>query len=523
MENKSLDCKEFVNELLKEGNILEVLRRVDDGRGRAFYDCFEQEVHKPMFQGQTELEESLRKAIEIYDKLQEARKSNDDRILKLAEDALTLPMRLLDKEKMEKIGENWNKIPRELKEKLLQIFISYGRFFPILYLVSQFPEYLEILEKYKPEIESKIRESIKEEEYDSIGLFLPTWIGIYKELNLNLQDIYEQVREKILRDIENYEKWRLKGPEHPRGEIVEEVRRRSSSEFAEFIDRGERRNAKWYSIVRLIRHLFVWDYSPLDNFPEDLKMKTIEEMVGLLAKFGDIFVWDILREELSRVEKGKKYEPIVQQYLPHIAEKFVKHLEESNYSILDEMPEFLSVIDRLPESVVDKGLRAYLKMEYSGRRLLDLAGDSRIPRDIRIDAAKKAMDLYIERKDFEEVVDILLGKYKINLPEESKEYAKEKIREHSVATLACLGWLGEYNKIKTLIDSNLVNPGKTISIGGLAEVCMKRLLERYRADEIPDSTFKENLEVIRSDERVPSHIRKRAENLLNFYFRENKR
>jgi uncharacterized protein (UPF0147 family) len=520
MENKSLDCREFVNELLKEGNILEVLRRVDDGL--AFYDCFEQEVHKPMFEGQEKLEESLRKAIKIYDKLQEARKSNDDRILKLAETALMLHLRL-SKEEMKKIGENWNKIPGELKEKLLQTFISDGSFFQVLYLVSQFPECLETLKKYKNEVESKVRGDIEESEYHSIGMFLPTWKEVYEKLNLNLQDIYEEVRKKIFKDIENYEKLRLKGLEHPRGEIVGEARRRLSSEFAEVIDRSERRNAKWHSTVGLIRDLFVSDYSPLHHFPEDLKIKTVEEMVGLLAKFGDIFVWDILRKELSRVEKVKKYEPIVQQYLPHIAEEFVRRLEEGNYSILDEMPEFLSVIDGLPKSVVERGLRAYLKMEYSSRRLLDLAGDSRIPRDIRIDAAKKAIDHHIEEQDFEKVVNIALGNYNVNLPEESKEYAKEKIREHSMATLASLGWLGKYNKIKTLIDNNLVSTGKTISIGGLAEVCMERLLERYRADEISDSTFKENLEAIRSDERVPPHIRKRAENLLNFYFRENKR
>jgi len=360
-------------------------------------------------------------------------------------------------------------------------------------------------------------------DYNSIGLLLPAWKGIYEKLNLNLQDIYEEVRKRILRDIENYEKWRLKGVKHPYEEIVEEARRKSSSEFAEFIDRYERRNAKWHSTVRLIRDLFVGNYSPLHHFPEDLKIKTVEEMVRLIAKFGDIFVWDILQEELSRTEKGKKYEPIVQQYLLPVAEEFVKLLEEGNYSILDEMPEFLSVMDRLPKSVVEKGLRAYLKVEYSGWQLLKLAKDSRIPRDIRIDAAKKAIDRYIEEQDFGEVVDIALGNYNVNLPEESRKYAKEKIREHSVATLASLGWLGEYNKIRTLIDNNLVSTGKTISIGGLAEVCMERLLERYRADEISDSTFKENLEAIRSDERVPSHIRKRAENLLNFYFRKNKR
>jgi uncharacterized protein (UPF0147 family) len=185
------------------------------------------------------------------------------------------------------------------------------------------------------------------------------------------------------------------------------------------------------------------------------------------------------------------------------------------------MPEFLSVMDRLPESIRERGLRAYLKMEYSGWQLLKLAIDSRIPRDIRIDAAKKAIDRYIEEQDFEEVVDIFSGKY--NIPEESKEYAKEKIRGHKEAILAYLAWHGKYKKIKTLIDNNLVSTVAITNIDSLVEMCMRRLLERYRANEIFDSTFKENLEAIRSDERVPPHIRKRAENLLNFYFRENKR
>ncbi|MCC6019729.1 MAG: hypothetical protein LM601_11900, partial [Candidatus Verstraetearchaeota archaeon] len=161
MKNKSLDCREFVNELLEEENIPEVLRRVDYEDGQVFYDCFMEEIKKPMFLGPKRLEESLQKAIKIHDKLQEARKLSDDKILKLVEDALRFCL-YLDEEEIEKIGENWNKVPSELKEKLMQIFLSNGWFRPILYFASQSPEHLKILEKYKPEVESMIRESINE-------------------------------------------------------------------------------------------------------------------------------------------------------------------------------------------------------------------------------------------------------------------------------------------------------------------------------------------------------------------------
>jgi hypothetical protein len=514
MKNKSLDCKEFVNELLGEENILEVLRRVDHKNGRVFYDCFREEIEKPMFLGPEGLKESLQKAIEIYNKLQEARKLSDDEILELAKNALRFYL-YLDKEKVEKIGENWNKVPSELKEKLMQIFLSNGWSSQILYFASQSPEHLKILEKYKPEVESMIIESINKEDYKSIGLSLPEWKGIYEKLNLNSQDIYEQVMKRIRRDIENYERWRLKEPEHPYGEIVKEVKRKSSSEFAEFIDRSERRNAKWYYIDSLVRNLFVARWSLLDDFPEDLKIKTVEEMVGNLAKFGDVFFLNILQKEI-RLEEVNKYEPILQKYLPLAAENFAKLLEEGNYNILDEVPEVLSVIDRLPKNIVERTLRAYLKIEYSGWYLLKLVENLQVPIDIRIDATKKSVDYYIKKQDFEEVVDILLGKYEI--PEEAKGYVEGKIRENSEVTLAYLAGLGRYKKIRTLIDNNVIRRDVVISRERLAEMSLDRLVRRYLDGEIFDSTFKENLEAIRSDEQVSYRIRERAEYLLKLYF-----
>jgi hypothetical protein len=178
-------------------------------------------------------------------------------------------------------------------------------------------------------------------------------------------------------------------------------------------------------------------------------------------------------------------------------------------------------MDSLPENLRERGLRAYLKREHVGKYLLDLSQNSKIPIDIRVEAVKKAVEYYVETKDFEKVVDIY---YNNKIPDEAKEYVEKKIRDLSNVIVAYLLELGKYKKIKSLIDDNLLEKEVMRIVNQnrkyLAERCMDKLLDRFFGGRILRYTYKENLEAIIEDSQLPSETRERAKYLLRYLERE---
>jgi hypothetical protein len=276
-------------------------------------------------QGQEEFEENLRKVIEIYKKInaeigkvQKSDKTLDLEYLEYAKEAIEIFVESGEED------EKWKDIPSKMKEEVLHMLISGDSFYRILELIYLSREYLEILRKYENEVRNKIREAIKKEKYSYIRRLLPDWIELYEKLELDLRELSEEVKGRIRTDVKKYEEWRLEEPRHPYEEVVEEARIKISDEFGEFIKRGESLNVKYYFAKGLIRDFFL---EGLDYFPEDVRIEIFEELVKLLVEHGDIYLLTTLQKELSEVEDGERYSSILQQYLPHAAERFVNLLE----------------------------------------------------------------------------------------------------------------------------------------------------------------------------------------------------
>jgi len=524
-------CKEFTDELLRSESVIDTLREIDNKVRKNSHNCFINladalySCFKIVFPGlqrqeeQEEFKENLEKVIEIYEKINAeiGKVQKPDKTLKYLEDAKRR-IEFFMATVVEKLDEKWRDIPSKMKEKVLQMLVSGNYLYEILGLISLSSEYSEILRKYENEIRNKIREDIEKKEYYYLGKSIPIWIKLYEKLGLDLRELSEEVERRISTDIGKYEEWRLEEPRHPYEEVVEKAKERFSDEFTEFMDRKLRLNTKYNYAMELIKELFL---RGLNDFPKDRKMEIFEYMVKLLAENGDIYLLTTLQKELSEVEDSKKYNSILQKYLPLAAERFA-NLLEIGYDILDEAQIFLSLMDNLPENLRERGLRVYLKRERVGSYLLDLAQNPKIPIDIRVEAVKKAVDYYIKTENFEKIVDIYFGEY--NTPEEAKEYVEKEIRRISEVVVAYLSGLGKYKKVKALIDNNLIKREVMEIVNKnrkrLAEWCMDRLLYRFFDGEISSSTYEENLKAIIEDSQLPPETRERAKYLLRYLERK---